>query len=301
VREWSAEVVVDADLVRRLIGGQFPELPVRALRLFAEGWDNAVWLVDDEWAFRFPRRAIALPGVGHELGVLPILAPLLPLAIPVPAFVGRPGQGYPWPFFGSRLIAGREAEGALLDANAATQLALFLRDLHADSTRAAVAGRHMLPDDPNRRADMALRAPRTVERLAEVRRLGLARLPASVDAVLAEAAALPAADGDVVAHGDLHFRHLLMDEHGGLTGVIDWGDVCRADPSIDLHLYWSLLPPETRTAFLDAYGSVTEEQLLRARVLALFLCAALALYGHEEGMAEVEREALAGLALAAVE
>jgi aminoglycoside phosphotransferase (APT) family kinase protein len=92
-----------------------------------------------------------------------------------------------------------------------------------------------------------------------------------------------------------------MDERGGLTGVIDWGDVCRADPSIDLQLYWSLLPPEDRAEFLDIYGPVAGERLLRARVIALFLCAALAVYGHEEGMRDVEREALAGLARAAVE
>jgi aminoglycoside phosphotransferase (APT) family kinase protein len=78
--------------------------------------------------------------------------------------------------------------------------------------------------------------------------------------------------------------------------VIDWGDVCRADPAIDLQLVWSFLPPTQRAAFLDAYGPVSEDQLLRARVLALSLCAALAAYGHAEGITGVEREALDGLA-----
>jgi aminoglycoside phosphotransferase (APT) family kinase protein len=301
VQEWDAEVEVDAELALRLIRGQFPELAAQTLRLFAEGWDNAVWLVDDEWAFRFPRRAIALPGVGHELAVLPVLAPLLPVAIPVPEFVGEPAEGYPWAFFGSRLIRGREAAGELLDDGAPTRLARFLGALHGDETRVAVAARHELPRDPNRRADMAFRVGRAVERLDEVERLGLADLPPSIDAILEPARELPAPDGDVVAHGDLHFRHLLVDERGGLTGVIDWGDVCRADPSIDLQVAWSLFTPEPRRAFLAAYGPVTEEQLLRARVLALFLSAVLAVYGHREGLAAVEREALAGLARAAAE
>jgi hypothetical protein len=34
---------------------------------------------------------------------------------------------------------------------------------------------------------------------------------------------------------------------------------------------------------------------MRARVLALFLCAALAVYAHHEGMRSVEREAVEGL------
>jgi len=48
-----------------------------------------------------------------------------------------------------------------------------------------------------------------------------------------------------------------------------------------------------------AYGPVTDEQLLRARVLALFLCAVLALYGDHEGMPALRDEALAALDRAA--
>jgi hypothetical protein len=77
--------------------------------------------------------------------------------------------------------------------------------------------------------------------------------------------------------------------------VIDWGDVCRSDPAIDLPLLWSFVPPEGRAAFLDAYGPVNEAQLLRARVLAVQLSAALANYGRVEGNAAVEGEAVAGL------
>jgi hypothetical protein len=51
--------------------------------------------------------------------------------------------------------------------------------------------------------------------------------------------------------------------------------------------------------FLAEYGPVTDEQLLRARVLALSLSAALAHYAHDEGFQAVEREAFSGLARAA--
>jgi len=50
-----------------------------------------------------------------------------------------------------------------------------------------------------------------------------------------------------------------------------------------------------RRAFLDVYGPVADAELLRARVLALFLCATLAEYGRREGLPAVELEALAGL------
>jgi hypothetical protein len=58
---------------------------------------------------------------------------------------------------------------------------------------------------------------------------------------------------------------------------------------------WSLLPPAGREAFLAEYGAVAEQTLLRARVLALFLCATLAVYARERGMVALEREARAGL------
>ena len=77
--------------------------------------------------------------------------------------------------------------------------------------------------------------------------------------------------------------------------MIDWDDLCRADPAIDLILVWSFLTPAARPAFLAAYGPVCDDQLVRARVLALFLCGSLAVYAHHEGVDELKREALAGL------
>lgn len=290
---WSAEVVVDEGLVRCLLS-RFQELEVRqlGLRKLAEGWDNSVWVVDERYAFRFPRRAIAIPGIEREIEVLPQLAPLLPLPVPRPVFVGGPTEDYPWPFFGCELLPGTEAGDAALDDDARVavglELARFLRVLHA------IELDQPLLLDFNRRADASRRLARAREELAELERLGLWRAPPRVEHLLEEALRLPPPEQPVLVHGDLHFRHLLVDG-GRASGVIDWGDVCRADPAIDLPLLWSFVPPEGRGAFLDAYGPVNDAQLLRARLLAIQLCALLARYGHHERLEGVEREALAGL------
>jgi aminoglycoside phosphotransferase (APT) family kinase protein len=301
--EWSAEVEVDEELVRRLLRSQFPALDLDSVRPFAEGWDNAVWVVDERWAFRFPRRAIAIAGVERELAVLPRLAPLLPLPIPAPALRGAPADAYGWPFFGAPLLAGSELSDVPLTeaqrVGLARPLARFLRALHAPATAAAVDT--ALPADPNARTDMGRRVPRTAEALAEARRLGLWRAPPTVQPLLDAARALPPPRPSALVHGDLHFRHLLVDDAGRLTGVIDWGDLCRADPSVDLSVYWSVLPPAGRREFVGEYGEPAEDQLVRARVLALCLCAILAVYGHRERMAAVEREAIAGLRRAATD
>jgi aminoglycoside phosphotransferase (APT) family kinase protein len=288
---WSPELAVDERLVRRLLD-QFPGLDLRTLRKLAEGWDNSVWVVDERYAFRFPHRAVAIPGVERELAVLPKLAPQLPLPIPVPAFVGSPDDEYPWPFFGCELLPGVEAGDAGLDDDARLEvgltLARFLGILHA------VELDEPLPVDANGRADMHKRTALAREELAELASLGVWHAPPQAERLLAEAERLPPPEPPVLVHGDLHFRHLLV-EGRAASGVIDWGDVCRADPAIDLPLLWSFVPPEGRSAFLDAYGPVNEAQLLRARVLAIQLCAVLAHYGRLEGNAGVEREALAGL------
>ena len=48
-------------------------------------------------------------------------------------------------------------------------------------------------------------------------------------------------------------------------------------------------------AFLAVYGELSAERLLRARVIALFLCAILADYARATGAPALEREMITGL------
>jgi aminoglycoside phosphotransferase (APT) family kinase protein len=293
VREWAAEVTVDEALARQLIGEQFPELALGSLRLLGEGWDTTVWLVDEEWVFRFPRRSYPVPGLENEIAYLPRLGPVLPLPVPNPSLVGRPSPEFRWPFYGAPFLPGRELADADLDdaarAALARPLAEFLRALHAVDLDAE------LPVDPVRRADMSFRVPRTIERLTELEHLGLWTAPPLVGDLLESARRLPAPEPTATCHGDLHLRHLLVDDDGRPSAVIDWIDLSRNDPGVDLVLYWSSLPPESRSTFLEAYGPVSDEQLLRGRVLAVFLCGTLAVWGHHEGVENVKREAVDSL------
>jgi aminoglycoside phosphotransferase (APT) family kinase protein len=292
VAEWDAEIVVDEPLVQALVGEQFPELDARSARPLGVGWDNSVWILEERWAFRFPHREVAIPGVRRELEMLPRLAPLLTVPVPEPRFVGVASDRFRWPFFGGPLLAGKEAaDAALADdtrVELGSELGGFLRVLHDTALDVD------LPADPLGRADMSVRVPRARARLEEVEGLGLWTPPPAAHALLDEASALLPADVTGLVHGDLHFRHVLVDG-GRLSGIIDWGDMCRADPSVDLLLYWCFLPPAARSAFVAAYGPIPQERLLRARVLALFICGILLIYGRQEGFPRIEAEARAGL------
>src|SRR5206468_2023921 len=106
-------------------------------------------------------------------------------------------------------------------------------------TLAAVG--EQLPFDPLGRVDMRVRLPRLRE--------------AGIDApeLIAAAETLPPARHTAVCHGDLHMRQLLVDD-GELTGIVDWVDVCRSDPAVDLSVAWSTLDAEARPVFFAAYG-----------------------------------------------
>lgn len=299
--EWSPEHVVDKRLARRLIGEQHPELAGASIEPLGEGWDSTAWLVDGRWAFRFPRRQVVVAGLEREIAVLPLLASRLPAAIPVPHYVGRPGAGYPWPFVGSPFIPGGEpfqtrpsdAERVAL----AAPIASFLRSLHSiDPDDHLVTAR--LPLDANRRSDMPYRVDFTHRRFAELRELGVWDAPRDLAELIESARHLPAPAAPRLTHGDLHLRHVLIDR-GRLSGVIDWIDVGLADPAIDLPLYWGFVPSAGRAAFRAAYGPIDDAQLLRARVLAVFLWSTIALYARREGVPELEREAIDGLKRAA--
>jgi aminoglycoside phosphotransferase (APT) family kinase protein len=274
---WSAEEHVDEERARQLVRAQFKQLAADAVSRVSEGWDYSVFRVDGEWVFRFPRRAVVVPGTEREIAVLPQLAARLDVDVPAPVFVGRPSDDFPWPFYGARYLEGVEATGRPVDPVA---LGGALRALHAPDTLAAVGGE--LPVDPLGRVDMARRLPHLEE-------LGI-----DAPALVAAARELPPARHSAVCHGDLHMRQLLVDGDA-LTGIVDWVDLCRSDPAVDLSIAWGTLDAARRRTFFTVYGDVGEETRVRARVVAAFLCGMLADWARKEGVPIVLDAALEGL------
>ena len=258
----AAEHPVDAALAGALLAEQHPDLAALPIRPAAEGWDNLMFRLGEDLALRLPRRAVGAELILTEQRWLPGLAGRLPVAIPAPVRVGRPGCGYPWPWSVTPWLPGAPAERAPLSAAAALRLGAFLKALHRPAPDDA-------PFNPYRSIPLAERAANTDAALA---RLAAAHPDLLDTAIRAIWKAGVDADIDLAPawiHGDLHARNVLSDG-GRLSGVIDWGDMARGDPATDLYGLWMLTPDAAaRTAALEAYGGVSAATLSRARGWAI--------------------------------
>lgn len=269
-------------LARRLIERQFPELAPARVEPLGAGWDNSAFHVNARLVFRFPRRTIAVELLAAESRLLPALAPALPLAVPVPRFLGRPEEEFPWPFAGYAWLEGQTACRAALSGDArrraAAPLGAFVAALHAFPV--AEARRLGAPDDVHERLSPARRRPQAHAWVEAIAAAGVevdaAALHRAIEAPLPAAPTLPHA----LVHGDLYARHVLVDADGRPCGVIDWGDVHVGAPALDLALGHLLLPPDARAEFLAAYGRpVPAEDWALARFRALYSALAVVAYG----------------------
>lgn len=285
-REWDAEFAVTDELAAHLIESQFPQLAPVSLELMGVGWDNSAYRVNRDLVFRFPRRSMAVDLMRVEASVLPSFGGL-PLAIPVPEWIGEPTESYPCPFAGYRLIEGETAdrvELSMADRTAcAPILGEFLRALHSVSVRDGDG-----PLDDYRRADLGYRIPKLRERLAELDDPWRA---AGMDYLAQIEGQDYRMDGPCWVHGDLYARHILVNDDHRPSGVIDWGDVHLGDPALDLSIAYSFLPASARSLFWDTYSEVDDRAKLRARFRAVWYGAVLIPYGAAVGD---ERIKLAG-------
>ena len=174
---------------------------------------------------------------------MPILAPLLPLQIPIPLVFGEPGNGYPWSWSVYRWLPG-EAAGYAQITNTndfAKRLAQFLVTLQKiDPTNGPVPGSTTdrggplaIYDDETRQALAILKDKIDVDVATEV-----------WEAALATTWNKP----PVWVHGDISLGNLLV-QNGQLSAVIDFGGLAIGDPACDLAIAWTFFKGESREVF----------------------------------------------------
>ena len=93
---------------------------------------------------------------------------------------------------------------------------------------------------------------------------------------------VPNSSGFCLIHGVLYHRHLIFSKDCHLTGIIDWGDTCISDPTVDLGVLFQFFPQRFHDDFWESYGKVTEPAKHYARFLGLYSSVALLWYGHDK-------------------
>lgn len=208
------------------------------------GWDSDAEIVDDVFIDRTPRRPEVRDGLEWECRLLPLIAPLLPLAVPVPFDIPADTDG-PWRV-PHRIVPGSAAIPSTLTRSDGVIVGRFLRLLH----------------------DLDLGALGLEARTDKSFGGTMARMETEVVPLLPPALRQPgtrliAAARDTtpltLAHGDLGPAHLLV-EGGVVSGVIDWTDSCLRDPAIDLA--WTLhgTPERFREGIRASYRPSPEEE-----------------------------------------
>ena len=241
------ELDTDVALVSRLVEAQFPQwagLPIAPFE--SGGATNAIYRLGDDKSVRLPLRpgAARLQQIEKEHRWLPRLAPLLPLAIPVPLAKGNPGEGYPLHWSVHRWLEGETATVERTDLPyAATALAEFVTALQ----RIDPAG-GPLPGPHNSRRGVPLATRDAATRAAMDALHGAIDVGAATEAWEAALRAPHWRGPPVWIHGDLFPGNLLL-QLDRLSAVIDFGCLGVGDPACDLVPGWTLLSPETRELF----------------------------------------------------
>ncbi len=239
------EIDHSVELVRQLLVAQHPQwadLPITAVD--STGTDNALYRLGDHLVARLPLRPSSTKPIDKEHRWLPVLAPLLPLAIPVPLARCAPTEIYPWTWSVYPWFDGVDATTAPLDLErAAVDLAAFMRVLHSlDPTGGPVPSRANF----GRGVPLADRDRMTREAIAAC--AGLVDT-AAVSALWEEALHAPVWDrAPAWVNGDIASGNLLVQEER-LTAVIDWGGLGVGDPAVDLIVAWELFDGPSRDRF----------------------------------------------------
>jgi aminoglycoside phosphotransferase (APT) family kinase protein len=243
------QLTIGADLVRQLVDSQFPDWSALPLRRWEQaGSDNVIYRLGDELAVRLPRGDWAAEQARKEYAWLPRIAPLLPLAIPAPAGLGKPAFGYPWTWSVARWLDGEPvAADQLADsAGAAEDLAAFLKAMwRLPAATSFTPG----PHPELQRQTLASKDQRV--------RAAIAAVAPDFDAAALtraweRALAAPDWSGEPRwCHGDFHVGNLLM-RNGRISAVLDFGGLGYGDPACDLDIAYTLMTARTRAVLRAA-------------------------------------------------
>lgn len=299
--QWDAEWNLSIELASTLISSQFPQLASKNVEKLGHGWDNTVFLVGSEYVFRFPRREVAATLIRKEGKILPMLKDAISIPYPIPLFYGEGVDEYPTPFLGYPYLTGSNPIGItnLQRRKSAIALAHFLKGLHTFDVETAKEQGVQL--DHRNLLDIASRKEKMLGFITDMAPHFTEEEYTEITTYLEQLKTEIVSPKFVLLHGDLHFKNMLVDERGMITGIIDWGDISIGHPACDLNLVYSFLPPDAREEFFAVYGDVDAETHELARLIAVYIPLMILMQAIDEKDDTIIKEAKASIKRALIE
>ena len=273
------QVDVDADIVRKLLADQRPDLSDLPIRpVVSTGTVNALFRIGDDLVARLPLQDHWEEGLEREWRWIPWLASRIStVRVPEPIFKGAANDAFPfsWSIYG--WIEGAPYDDGLVEdeGDVARQLSRYVLELRALEIPAAApeGGREPL-------ADLDGDTREAIEDAGEVID------SSSAMTVWDQALRTPPWDGTPVwIHGDLLRPNLIVHD-GRLEAVIDYGYIGVGDPATDLIAAWAVFGPTGRAAYREALRA-DDATWARGRGIALHQAAMIIPYYAETNPAFV--------------
>ncbi|MDT0541164.1 MULTISPECIES: macrolide 2'-phosphotransferase [Streptomyces] len=246
------------DDVIALAAAHGPHLSAQDATVNEAGLDYRVVMASDatgqRWVLRVPRRADVSEGMAAETRILDLVAPVL----------AEDGVAVPdWQVRSPELIAYPALPGApgltLTDAGEPNWHMDPASPDYAERLGRLLARLHSIPPEQAEAAGVEVRTPAQVR---QAWRDDVARVSEAftVSPALTEAWQAWLEDDTcwpgqaVMTHGEIYPAHVLFDEEGTITGVLDWTTARVDDPARDLSAQYGAAGEEMLQATLIAYG-----------------------------------------------
>lgn len=215
--------------LRNRILTAFPDIVITASELITTGWDSYIFLINNKFAFKFPRSEIQAGNLEREINLLKEIHEC-PLAVPDYRYVSGSGSEL---FGGYTFIRGDPLNSVKsLTDTMILQLTGFLNYLHNVSPSLVGDGK-IQATDCNIWRDRYRQLYRTIkDHYSDILTRDVLNL---LETEFRNYLTHFSSDFSTsLTHGDLYSGNVIINSKDGkVKGVIDWGDCSIGDPAMD--------------------------------------------------------------------
>jgi len=289
---WDENVGLKTNDVMKLLEEQF-KIKIENIDFIANGWDNDVYKVNNQYLFRFPRRDIANKLIEKEGYALPIIKQYVSVPLPNPVFFGTPTNDYPYKFLGYDYLSYLSIEeiDSINSLDSILVLATFLSQLHSVPIKKVES---IVGYDDLDRLNIQKRKAVLTQNTNTIKNTGIydtLELESYIDSLIN----VKLNNEKVLVHGDLHIRNLLYNKDGVVSSIIDFGDIHIGHRACDISIIYSIIPSKYRNAFFEKYGDVSSATLDFAKFRAIFTNTFLLLHAYDSGNIALVKKVITAL------